>query len=165
MDDKWLAWRTRRKVKADEVAVTAQSLYDLLVKEHLSPGLRALGFKGSGGRYALAGVAPFALLGLQKSAYSDAAEVQFTANLTVVSEDVWQTLRSQRPHYPERPSPGTRYGDRVPQARIGALTPSGEDKWWRVTSPELLSDVASDVLHDVEVYGVPWMRSQLGAAD
>lgn len=165
MDDKWLAWRTRRRVRADEVGVTAQSLYDALVKEHLSPGLRALGFKGSSGRYALAGVPPFALLGLQKSSYSDAAEVQFTANLMVVSEDAWQASRSQRPHYPKRPSPGTLYGDSVPQARIGSLTPSGEDKWWRVTSPELLSEVARDFLNDVEAYGVPWMRSQLGAAD
>jgi uncharacterized protein DUF4304 len=165
MDDKWLAWRTRRKVRAGEVGVTAQSLYDLLVKEHLSPGLRALGFKGSSGRYALAGVPPFALLGLQKSTYSDAVEVQFTANLMVVSKDTWLALRSQRPHYPERPSPGTLFGDRVPQARIGSLTPSGEDKWWRVTSPDLLSDVASDFLTDVEAVGVPWMRSQFGTTE
>jgi hypothetical protein len=86
MDDKWLRWRTRRKTPANAVEVSAQALYDALVKDTLSPAFRALGFKGSGGRYSMPGSDCWALLGLQKSAYSDAAEVQFTINLLVVNK-------------------------------------------------------------------------------
>lgn len=162
MTDKWLQWRTRRRVKGEAVAVPAQELYQSLVKERISPGLRALGFKGSSGRYELAGYPPFALLGLQKSAYSDAAEVQFTANLLVVGELTWQKLRAERPHLPERPAPGVGYGTGVPQSRIGTLTESGDDKWWRVTSPDLLDQVAEDFLADIEAFGLPWMQARLG---
>jgi hypothetical protein len=56
--------------------VPAQETYADLVKGQISPELRVLGFKGSGGRYSLPSSTCWALLSFQKSAYSDATEVQ-----------------------------------------------------------------------------------------
>jgi Domain of unknown function (DUF4304) len=106
VDGKWLRWRTRKRVSASAVGVAAQAMYHHLVKESLGPALRELGFKGSGGRYSLPCAHCWAQLSLQKSAYSDAVEVQFTANLQVVNTSDWAEARSERPHLPERPAPG-----------------------------------------------------------
>ncbi len=44
------------------------------VKDLISPALRTMGFKGSGGRYQLPSEDQWALLGFQKSTFSDALE-------------------------------------------------------------------------------------------
>ena len=160
MDDKWLRWRARRKTRASAVEVPAQAMYDALVKDTLSPALRALGFKGSAGRYSMPCSDCWALLGFQKSAYSDAVEVQFTINLLVVNKSAWNAARQEAPHLPERPTPTTWYGEPAAQARIGDLTPEGEDKWWRVYSPANMAAVGNDVLHDITEYALPWLRHQ-----
>jgi hypothetical protein len=85
VDEKWLAWRTRRRVAAAAVSAAAQDLYDQLVKQSLSPALRSLGFTGSGGRYSLRNEDCWVLVGFQKSAYSDGDEVRFTVNLLVAT--------------------------------------------------------------------------------
>ena len=107
MDGKWLRWPTRKRVSANAVGVAAQSIYQDIVKDSLSPALRQLGFKGSGGRYSLPCAHCWAQLGFQKSVYSDAEEVQFTANLQVVNTSDWAEARTERPYLPERPAPGT----------------------------------------------------------
>jgi hypothetical protein len=98
VNEGWLRWRTRRKVRASEVAVTAQQTYDVLLRDLLSPGLRLLGLTGSAGRFQLRCEACWVLLGLQKSAYSDAAEVQFTVNLMVANKNSWATMRAEKPY-------------------------------------------------------------------
>jgi hypothetical protein len=149
-------------VRAAEVGVTAQQAYDELVGELLSPGFRRLGMTGSKGRYKLACASGWALLGLQKSAYSDAAEVQFTINLMVANKQTWASVRSEKPYLPERPAPGTSYGDATAQTRIGALMPGEADIWWRVHEGVSTFEIAADVLANVEVFGVPWLRREMG---
>jgi hypothetical protein len=161
MDDKWFRWRTRRKTPASAVEVTAQALYDALVKDTLSPALRALGFKGSGGRYSMPCSDCWALLGLQKSAYSDAADVQFTINLLVANKSAWGAARQERHQLPERPTATTLYGEPASQMRIGELTPEGADKWWRVHSRAHTAAVGNDVVHDIREYALPWLRHQI----
>src|SRR6478609_3796415 len=99
----WLRWRTRDEAPPPAVFVPMQTVYKDLVKEMLSPGFRRLGLIGSGGRYSLKSDCCWALLGLQKSAFSDASDVRFTANLLVVSRAAWSTTRADRPDRPERP--------------------------------------------------------------
>ena len=66
---------------------TTQENYAALVKDRLSPAFRELGLRGSGGRYELPLRVPgWALPDLQRSAYSDKAEIRFTVNLLVVSQ-------------------------------------------------------------------------------
>src|SRR5690349_15989611 len=75
---------------------TAHQAYAALVKAGLSPGFRARGWTGSGGRYQLPSETHWVLAGTQKSASSDRDEVRFTVNLLVVSRDDWSEIRDRR---------------------------------------------------------------------
>jgi hypothetical protein len=66
MDGKWMECRARLRVPASSVSVRAQALYDDMVRL-ISPGLRELGFTGSGSRYSLQADGGWYFLGLQKS--------------------------------------------------------------------------------------------------
>lgn len=161
MDSEWREWRLRPKTPGSAVEVTAQAMYAALVKDVLSPGFRDLGLKGSGGRYALASPGFWALMSLQKSAYSDAIEIQFTVNLLAVNREAWEAARAERPHLPERPAAGVLYGEPTAWERIGRLTPDRADKWWRIDDGVDKAEVAADVLHDVRQFALPWLREQL----
>jgi uncharacterized protein DUF4304 len=161
MDDEWLQWRLRTRTPASAVDVPVQVVYDAMVKEVLSPGFRELGLKGSGGRYSWASPTCWALLSLQKSAYSDAVEIQFTVNLLVASRLQWEAARAERRHLPERPSAGTIYGEPAAQERIGMVRPGLADKWWRVYPGVDPAAVTTDVLQDVRDFAIPWLRKQV----
>ncbi|MEQ4210174.1 DUF4304 domain-containing protein [Actinopolymorpha sp. B9G3] len=168
MDDKWWQWRARRRTPASAVDVPAQAIYDAMVKEVLSPSFREMGLKGSGGRYSWASQTCWALMSLQKSAYSDAVEIQFTVNLLVANKQQWEAARSQRTYLPERPSAGTIYGDPAAQERIGMVQPDRADKWWRIHPEVDLAAVTTDVLNDTREFAIPWLRQQVegrGGAD
>jgi len=165
VDPDWLEWRTREKTPASAVSVPVQAVYNDLVKERLSPAFRRLGFTGSGGRYSLKSDSCWALLGLQKSAYSDAREVQFTANLLVVARAAWSAMRAERTYLPERPSPSTKYGPPAAIQRIGRLLPDPADLWWRLTTDSDISAVAEDALNKVRDYGLPWLQQQMRLQD
>ncbi|GAB3892606.1 DUF4304 domain-containing protein [Kibdelosporangium lantanae] len=141
--------------------MTAQTIYARLVKDTLSPALREVGFKGSGGRYSLPWAECWAQLAFQKSAYSDAAEVRSTLNLQVVNKSDWTAARADRPHLPVRPAPSTFYGDPAVQVRIGQLTADSADKWWRINSDVDVAAVATDVIHDVREHAMPWFDQQM----
>ncbi len=126
--------------------------------------MRLNGLTGSGGRYALTSDTHWALIGFQKSWYSDRAELRFTVNLLVVRRTVWAELVEQRPHYGAKPSPLTHYGDSVRQERIGMLVDDREDKWWRIYPGQDLAVVESDVLSNLTEHGLPWLRSQVSSS-
>lgn len=159
----WLRWRARRKTSASEMAVTAQTVYDELVKATISPGIRSHGLSGSGGRYTLRCEPCWVLASLQKSSYSDAAEIRFTLNLLVANRATWGAARREKPYLPDRPSAGTIYGAGESRTRIGELLPDGADKWWRIHREVDPAAVAADFLHDFEQYGLPWLRREMSA--
>ncbi|MET7281319.1 DUF4304 domain-containing protein [Kribbella sp. NPDC005582] len=142
-------------------AVPAQALYDALVKETLSPALRAAGFKGSAGRYSLPSSDYWALLGFQRASGSTATELRFTINLLAVNKSAWNAARHQRPHLPERPAVSVSYGEPASWVRIGELTPEREEKWWRLSARTDPAELAKDVTHDITEYALPWFRRQL----
>lgn len=157
----WMRWRTRRRASAAAVPGAAQGLYRDLVRGALSPAFRTLGFSGSGGRYSLPADGCWALLGLQKSVYSDRQEVRFTANLLVANRATWASLRAQMGYLPERPAPSTLYGDKIAQSRIGDLLPDAADTWWRIYAGVDLDAVGQDVITSIERYGLPWLRREM----
>ena len=59
------------------MAMTAQEVFDAAVREAFGPALRAAGMRGSGKTFTLPDDAHFALLGFQKSQFSDRAGVRF----------------------------------------------------------------------------------------
>lgn len=159
--ERWLRWRTRTRVPAAAVPRAAQTVYDDLLKGVLSPAFRALGFTGSAGRYSLGADGCWALLGMQKSAYSDGNEVRFTANLFVANKERWASMLAEKPYLPKRPAPSTSYGEGIAQSRIGQLLPDPADTWWRLYDGVDLGAVAEDVTTSIERYALPWLREQL----
>ena len=57
---------------------TAQDRFKLLTRDMLAPALRALGFKGSGQHYVLPDKDHWAVLGIQRSYFSDRRTIRFT---------------------------------------------------------------------------------------
>jgi hypothetical protein len=58
-----------------------------MIREHVAPALREMGFKGSGQNYSLPSETHWVSLWFQKSAYSDALRIRFTVHLLVVGKD------------------------------------------------------------------------------
>ena len=159
-----MKWRLRNNAPIKpsfEGGVSAQQQYKLMVDTTVSPRLRELGFKGSGGRYELASASHWALLGFQKSAYSDREAIRFTVNLTAVARDVWARGVEEHPYWGKRPSAGTHYGAAVPQERIGQVA-GHEDTWWDVRAGEETVVTATEVLAAIEQFGLPWLHSHIG---
>jgi len=138
-------------------------MYADLMKQRFAPFLREAGLRGSGGRFELASETRWLLLGFQKSSYSDRDEVRFTVNLSAIRRDEWESQRVAKPYLGRKPSPGTIYGVWAEQARIGQLTPAGEDKWWRLRPGQDIEPLVADVLGDLHGYGVPWLEAAAGA--
>ena len=60
-----------------QFVATAQESYRQMIKAQLAPGLRSLGFTGSGRTYDLGWAEHWAMLGLQASQWSDREELTF----------------------------------------------------------------------------------------
>jgi hypothetical protein len=146
--------------------VTAQETYAAMLRDEVAPALRQLGLKGSGQRYEFSSEDYWAILGFQKSKWSDAAEVAFTVNLTVASRLAWAEARATHPYLPERPGPTrTLYGAdvdrRIWQTRIGLLLGGQTDRWWRVTPAQNTRALAVELVNLIRVRALPAMREQM----
>ena len=145
-------------------SATAQEAYRAMVKSQVAPALRTLGFKGSGRSYDLGCEDHWAMLGLQGSQWSNRRELRFTVNLLVVSREVWDRERSERPQLGAKPSPNTHPGSFAWWQRLGLLMPERTDKWWRVRADEETSTVAHEALEAIRVYGLPAIEQEVRAS-
>jgi hypothetical protein len=130
------------------------------MKTAFAPALRDAGLRGSSGRFELPSDVHWAQLGFQKSAYSSSGEIRFTVNLSVISRAEWARQSAAQPYSGKRPTPTVQYGPWADQRRIGQLTPSGEDKWWRIIRGADVDPVRIDALSDLMTYGVPWLQER-----
>jgi hypothetical protein len=172
------------RTEASDETHSALEMYKVFVNQFFSPGLRALGFIGSAGRYEMPSDTCWVLLGLQKSKFSAKARVEFTINLKVVSKELWNEARAAFPELSERPTPNAvqwadldgptppgqypadyfshRRGVSFPFERIGALGPRHADHWWPIETSTDLRALTTDVLENVELYGLPWLFEEVG---
>src|SRR5438093_6746629 len=97
----------------------------------IAPGLRALGFKGSGQVYEPPDEQYWSLLGFQRSVASDRHEARFTINLSVAEKAGWAEARREHSYYPVKPNPNIHCGFEWYE-RIGSLLPEHKDHWWRL---------------------------------
>lgn len=154
-------WKHRPKVPvANHDVEPPQKVYSELMKLAFAPALRKAGLRGSGGRFELPSERFWAQLGFQKSAYSDGQELRFTVNLSVINRDEWDRQVKAKPYLGAKPTPTVHYGSWAEQVRIGRITAVGEDKWWRILRGVDSTSVRDDALHDLLIYGVPWLRDQ-----
>ncbi|MFE4409798.1 DUF4304 domain-containing protein [Streptomyces sp. NPDC056821] len=146
---------------ADGSVPTAQEVFASMMRAQVAPGLRALGFKGSGQIFELPHPSSWALLGFQKSAYNTAGHVEFTVNVTVAGKAAWAEARERQPHLPARPSPNVVYGPAAWHSRIGRLLPTARDTWWTISPKSDQSRVARDVMTAITDYALPAIRARL----
>lgn len=139
---------------------TAQETFRRMLKEEVAPGLRALGFRGSGQNYQLPSETYWALLGFQR-AFSDAKALHFTLNLHVVLRSAWEVEGSEHPWMSVRPTATTGGWKFTWWKRIGELTPTGQDLWWELRACTDSTMLAAAVLWAVEDFSLPAMREQL----
>ena len=144
----------------DRSAPTAQEAFATLMRTRIAPGLRALGFKGSGQTYELPHLETWALIGFQKSAQKTAGHVEFTVNVTVADKRGWAQARRRQPDLPARPSPNTVYGPAAWQSRIGRLLPANRDTWWTISATSDPEPVARGVITAVTEYALPAIRER-----
>jgi hypothetical protein len=141
----------------------------MMIRGDLAPALRALGFKGSGQVYTLPDAENWALVGIQRSQFSDRNDLRFTINLTVADKAMWAKRRADHLWLPERPSANTSYGGDIWQARIGQLMPERPDKWWRISPDTDVARLAAEFLAAIRDLALPAMRSRMrrdaGSAD
>jgi hypothetical protein len=140
---------------------TAQERFLTIVREQIAPGLRAVGFRGSGSVYTLPDDGVWRLLGFQRSRSSDRRRVQFTINLTVADRVGWEAARQVEPWLGARPSGNGKYllaPDVFRFTRIGPLMPNHQDLWWDVHAGEAGGRMAEEVLSVIKTYGIPWLR-------
>lgn len=140
---------------------TAQDAYKVMLRDHLSPKLRANGFKGSAGAYELPSQSHWVVLGIQASVYSSKDEVKFTLNCQVVPRDVWEEARGERPYLGEKPKPNTIAGGFLWHSRIGMLMPAGQDQWWSLRASDNAEVLAGEVAAAVRDYLLPAIRREI----
>ena len=92
---------------------------------------------------------------------SNAKDVRFTVNVTVVSKRAWVEARSERSYLSERPSANSGYGAFARQLRIGHLLPDRQDKWWTVDTRASMESVKVEVLDAIRTYALPAIEQQV----
>ena len=138
-----------------------------MLRDRVAPGLRDLGFTGSGKSFTFRAdrnSADHALLGVQGWRYNDAAVARFTLNAYFYSAEDWsraQESTRRRGMTPKaKPSPNVEYFCGW-KDRIGYLSEPGHDHWWAVRDDAEAELVAADVIHQVKAYAVPQLAARL----
>ncbi|WP_018277778.1 DUF4304 domain-containing protein [Teredinibacter turnerae] len=139
---------------------TAQVKFKELIKNTIAPALRENGLKGSGQEFSIKSDDYWALIGLQKSMYSDSQGLKFTINIYVVSKQQWEEGREQYSYFPKKPSPNTKWQLGWSE-RIGMLMPSKLDHWWEFNNRTEERELAQQVVHAIMEYAVPAMQSRM----
>lgn len=141
----------------------AQVAFKEMLKTQVAPAFRELGFKGTGQVYRLDVPDYWAMLGIQRSQWSDARKILFTLNLLCFAMADWNELRKRIPQHPERPNPNVFYAPNILwQRRIGELIPpTFEDTWWQVCAGRPTDGVADQVVAAVRDHALPAMRQQI----
>ncbi len=142
--------------------MTAQDVFKELLQSTVAPALGAHGLKGSGQVFELPDERFWALLGFQKSTYSDRSKVKFTINLCVVSKAEYGEARRESSYLPAKPSPNIQGGPGWWQ-RIGYLLPERRDYWWTIGERDPIHQVAEQVLQAITEFGLPALRAQMGS--
>ena len=142
---------------------SVQTKFKLLMKERIAPRLREDGLKGSGQNYYLPSESHWALIGFQKSMFSDSHELKFTINLYVVNKNEWEKARKERSYFPAKPTPTTKWGIGW-ERRIGFLLPERCDHWWSMEANSNLEKISDQVINFIVKYALPAINEQLNHA-
>ncbi len=136
---------------------TAQEQYRVLIRDHLSPTFRALGLKGSSGKYSLpVSATGWALVAMEKWKYSSRAEVRFRINLFTVSQAAWSaSSHGQEGKTPSGVGGGGYYGVETHWACSSHQVVA--ESWWTMTPITDVASLGQEIGAAMEAHGLPWL--------
>jgi hypothetical protein len=140
--------------------ISAQEQFRSFLRDNLAPRLRALGFTGSGQNFSIPSETCWALMGIQRSRWSDRKELKFTLNLYVVPREEWENAKKDRSYLSKAPSANTRWPIGWHQ-RIGSVMPEKKDLWWRFPPATDASRLAAEIAQVVDTYALPEIRKRI----
>ena len=133
-----------------------------MLRDQIGPAMRLEGFVGAGSEWTLPDPDYLAMLGIQRSKFSNADLVRFTVNLRVTSRADWITARSTSPLLPVWPKVNVHYSVEPGwTARIGKLMDEPRDHWWVLRVDEEPEPVASDVMAAIRSLAMPAIRDRM----
>jgi hypothetical protein len=127
-------------------------LIDELLKLHLKPTLKELGFKCKSSTFFRQNGELVEVISLQKSASNTAIEGKFTINLGVYWPQVQTILGSTLENLPPKEY------DCTLRERLGSLFSQGGDFWWGIRQDSDIRSVCLDVAEKIRVFGLPWLK-------
>jgi uncharacterized protein DUF4304 len=145
---------------------SAQDWFRLMIDMGLAPGLRTLGFAGTGRRFRMEIDRHWAEITLLQSASLTSGRVRFTLLLKVLHRDEWAEQLRVRPYYPSasaRPTLHTTW-----ESAIGAVVTVGghpiEDLWWELEVGQPFDSLAQEVLAALRHFGLPALSHHIRTA-
>jgi hypothetical protein len=148
----------------------AADAYRRLLRDHVGPGLRGEGLRGSGSSWAQPSDTHWVMVGFQTDRWPAETAASFTSNLVVLSKAAWAAENVPAGRRPERPHPNESHyrgwGDGIHPTigwaeRIGFLMPVAQDHWWTVAPDTDLDGLATEVLVALRDHGLPAIRRVL----
>ena len=136
------------KVDGTDNAPSSQEVFKTMIRDHISPAMRQLSFKGSSGRYGFTSGDWISRVEVQKSTSNSKDDVEFTFNLMVH-------------HVPTIPT-GRPCG--IWSMRLGRLTPLETDYWWRINTSTQIEDTTESVITALREYGWRAIRAVMSIA-
>ena len=143
-----------------------QRAYAEMLKTHIAPGLRSLGFKGSGGKFTLTNGTNGAGIGFQKSVNSTRDLVLFTLNLSVIHTEgsalYWQAVESG--FFAEWGTPSeirVRTDDIFWTSRLHELDYPRIPDWYETGPLADVGDLGRQVVKEVRSTALPVMLSRM----
>ncbi len=141
----------------------ASQTFTSFLRDDIAPGLRQMGFRGSGKRFYLPDSDHYAVVSFHTAKTSFADRVKFTLNVSIVDKASWQRARIECPELPQQPSAVATYGldDGVWWQPVGTIV-GGHERWWFLDAAGTKRDfLAREVLGAVEAAVLPVLRERL----
>ena len=130
---------------------TPQEIIKAMVASLHQNHFKELGFRKSGTTWVRSLPWP-QVINIQLSRWNTSTEASFTVNLGIFIE----TLHTASEGLPIKGS--LKEADCDLRERIGQLSPTAQDKWWKVTPDSDLSLLTEDVFANLKQFGLPWLE-------
>lgn len=139
--------------------IPATKLLQKAIKGTLDPAIVRMGFEGKKRSYRRTRNGLLDIVDIQLWKYNDATRARFTIELGIcvpVALEMTAALQSFSYFRPSIANPGiTECAERE---RLGILMPEPRDRWWTMSSGTDPSDVANEVIANLQRFGIPWLE-------
>lgn len=145
---------------ASSSAESAQQVYKEMITRWISPALRELGFKGSGGKYSMTQGEWLVFVGFQRFTWSTRESVHFDANVAVrhlPTSEAFDLANREARKMGRAPENPPSYW-----SRLSRLIPDRPEHGWKVGPSEPGRPVAEEVISCVRERFLPVVRAEMG---